>query len=110
MKELELADLCVIFEGGARLAPELRGLAAPLAGVPLLRHAQTAILDELRPKTLVYSGDAQDGLVNAVRRLVEDDALYQAALAGLPAADASFRDPSQSWGSAVLRLLLNMQV
>ena len=61
VKELELADLCVIFEGGARLAPELRGLAAPLAGVPLLRHAQTPILDELRPKTLVYSGDAQDG-------------------------------------------------
>jgi len=110
VKELELADLCVIFEGGARLAPELRGLAAPLAGVPLLRHAQTPILDELRPKTLVYSGDAQDGLVNAVRRLVEDDALYQAALVGLPVADASFRDPSQSWGSAVLRLLLNMQV
>lgn len=110
VKELELADLCVIFEGGARFAPELRGMAAPLAGVPLLRHAQAPILEELRPKTLVYSGGPQDGLVKAVRRLIENDSAYQAALAGLPVSDASFRDPSQSWGSAVLRLLLKMQV
>lgn len=110
VRQLEWADLCVIFEGGARSAPELRGLAAPLVGVPLLRHAQTPTLEELRPKTLVYAGGAQDGLVNAIMRLVKDDAAYQAALEGLPVSDASFRDPSQSWGSAVLRLLLNMQL
>jgi glycosyltransferase involved in cell wall biosynthesis len=110
VRQLEWADLCVIFEGGARSAPELRGLAAPLVGVPLLRHAQTPTLEELRPKTLVDAGGAQDGLVDAIMRLVKDDAAYQAALTGLPVSDASFRDPSQSWGSAVLRLLLNMKV
>lgn len=87
-------------EGLAKSASE-----ATLAGRPLITSRLCHGLDLLGDTLVEVAPDQVEAYVEAVRRLADDGALYEAKLRACPDASRPFLDEAQSWGSK-LRLIL----